>query len=37
MKMTKEIVESALANIGYFLYQLDPDIRRLVRRLNVFT
>ena len=28
------MVEIAGANIGFFLYQLDPDIRRLVRRLE---
>ena len=26
--------ESAWANIGFFLYQLDPNVRRLVRRLE---
>ena len=30
--MTSEIVESAAVSIEYFLYQLDPDIKRLVRR-----
>ena len=29
--MTCEIVESASASIEYFLFQLDPDIRRLER------
>ena len=32
--MTSEMVESAWANIGFFLYQLDPEVRRLVRRLE---
>ena len=32
--MTSEMVESTWATIGYFLYQLDPDIRRVVRRLE---
>ena len=32
--MTKEMVESAWAKIGYFLNQLDPDIRRLMRKLE---
>ena len=32
--MTKEIVESAWANIGFFLHHLDPEIRRKVRRLE---
>ena len=27
--MTSESVESAWANIGFFLYQLDPEVRRL--------
>ena len=27
-------IENTWANIGYFLYKLDPDIRRLVRRLE---
>ena len=33
-KMTSEMVESTLANIGFFLYQLDPEVRRLMRRLE---
>ena len=32
--MTSEVVESAWANIRCVLYQLDSDIRRLVRRLE---
>ena len=32
-KMTGEMVESTWANIGFLLYQLDPKIRKLVRRL----
>ena len=32
--MTSEMVESASANIGFFLYQLDRDMKRLVRRLK---
>ena len=32
--MTSKIVESAWANIGFFLYQLDTEIRKLVRRLE---
>ncbi len=32
--MTSEMVKSAWANIGFFLYQLDPEVRRLVRRLE---
>ena len=35
-KMTGEMIESAGANIGFFLYQVDPDIIRLVRRLEGF-
>ena len=27
--MTSEMVESSWASIGYFLYQLNPDIKRL--------
>ena len=27
--MACKMVKSALLNIGYFLYQLDPDMRRL--------
>ena len=30
------MVESAWANIGFFFYQLDPEVRRLVRRLECF-
>ena len=30
--MTSEMVESVWANIGFFPYQLDPDIRRLMRK-----
>ena len=33
-KMTSGMVERAWANIGFFLYQLDPEVRRLVRRLE---
>ena len=33
-KMTTKMMESTWANIGFFLYQHDPDIRRLVRRLE---
>ena len=32
--MTSEMVERAWTNIGFFLYQLNPDVRRLVRRLE---
>ena len=32
--MTRKMVESSWANIGFFLYQFDPDIRRLARRLK---
>ena len=32
--MTNEMVESAWAKIGLFLYQLDPELRRLVKRLE---
>ena len=32
--MTSEMVKSAWANIGFFLYQLDPEVRRRVRRLE---
>ena len=32
--MTSEKVESVWACIGYFLYQLHPDMRRLVRNLE---
>ena len=32
--LTNEMIESAWANIGFFLYQLDPELRRLVRRLE---
>ena len=34
LKMTSKMVESAWANIGFFLYQLDPKVKRLVRRLE---
>ena len=34
MKMTSEMVKSAWASIGYFLYYLDPDIQRIARRLE---
>ena len=34
--MTSNMVESAWANVGFFLYQLDPEVRRLVRRLECF-
>ena len=34
LKMTSERVKSSWASIVYFLYQLVPDIRRLVRRLD---
>ena len=30
--MTSEMVESTWANIEFFIYQLDPEVRRLVRR-----
>ena len=33
-KMTNEMVESARANIGLFLHHLDPEIRRILRRLE---
>ena len=33
-KMTSKMVESTWASIGYFLFQLDPDIRKLIRRLK---
>ena len=33
-KMTSKIIESSWANLGLFLYHLDPDIRRLVRRIG---
>ena len=33
-KMTSEMVESAWANIGFFIYQHDPKVRRLVRRFE---
>ena len=29
--MTSEMGKSSWANIGYFLYQLDPEVRRLER------
>ena len=29
LKMTSEMVESPQANIGFFLYQLDLDVRKL--------
>ena len=32
--MTSEIVESASANIAFFLDQLNPEVRRLLRRLE---
>ena len=32
--MISEMVESAWANIGFFLPHLDPEIRRIVRRLE---
>ena len=32
--MTSDMVERCWANIGFFLYQLDLDVRRLVRRLE---
>ena len=34
LKITSEIVESAWANKGFFLYQLDHKVRRLMRRLE---
>ena len=33
-KMTSEMVESAWANIGFFFHHLDPEIPRIVRRLE---
>ena len=33
-KITSEMVESAWPNIGFFLYQFDPEVRRRVRRLE---
>ena len=33
--MINEMVENAWANIGYFLWKFDSDIRRLVRGLNI--
>ena len=33
-KLIGEMVECTGANIGYFIYQLDPDVRRLVKRLE---
>ena len=32
--MTSEMIESAWANIGFFLYQLDLEVRRLARRFE---
>ena len=32
--MTSEMVESIWANIGVFLHDLDPEIWRIVRRLE---
>ena len=32
-KMRREMVESAWTNIGFFLYQLDTNVRRLKRLL----
>ena len=32
--MTSEMIKSARANIGHFLYQLDPEIWRLVKELE---
>ena len=32
--MTSEMVKSAWANIGFFLHHLDPEIQRIVRRLE---
>ena len=29
--MTNEMVESAWDNIGFFLYQLDPEVKKLLR------
>ena len=33
-KMTSKAVENTWANIGFFLHQLDPEVRRLVRRVE---
>ena len=33
-KITSEMLESAWANIRFFRYQIDPELRRLVRRLE---
>ena len=33
-KMTSEMVESVWANIGFFRYQLDTEVRSLMRRLE---
>ena len=32
--MTREMVESARVSMGYFLHHLDPDIRKVTRRLE---
>ena len=32
--MTSEMAKSAGNNIGFFLYELDPEVRRLERRLE---
>ena len=34
--MTSEMVESASANIGFLLDQLDPEVRRLLKKLERF-
>ena len=35
--MTSEMIKSAWANIGFFLYQLNPEVRRQKRRLSSHT
>ena len=34
LKMTNKMVESARANTGFFLHYLNPEIQRIVRRVE---
>ena len=33
-KMTNEMVDSAWPSVGYFAHQVDPDRKRIARRLG---
>ena len=34
LKMTSEMVETSWARIQYFLHHLDPDVRKITRKLE---